>query len=184
MTRRAAAAVALLGCGLLLLATTQPWVVTVTEVAPGAPRSRDELGAAELVPWLAPVALVTGLAVVGALSGLRWAGALAAVASLAVLGGTVLAAAVVVTASGPLAAARTVAAAPTAWLWVGGAGALAMSLGTLLGWHGPRRERSGARSPARQDPHGVEARRRRDAAQWQDLSEGRDPTAPGPDDQA
>ncbi len=174
MSRRAWAATALLGLGLLLLATTQPWVRTVTEVAPGAPRTRGAVGASELVPWLAPVALVAALALVLALARVRVAGPVAVAAALATLAGAGTGALGATASSG----AAVVSADRTGWLWVGCAAALLAAAGALLWWRGPDpavRPRS-PRPPRDDDPDGTEAVRRRDAQDWRDLSEGRDPT--------
>lgn len=188
MNRPAWAGTALLSCGVLLLSTTQPWVRTVTELAPGAPRTRGAVGALELVPWLAPVALVAALAVTAGLVGLRWArpvGVLAAVAAAAGAGTGVVRA---VTASGPVASPgpAVVEASTTGWLWAGTAAAV-ITLAGVLRWAGGATPaltgpspRGAGRPPAgdRDDPDGTEARRRQDARTWEELSDGRDPTGP------
>ncbi|GAA1182556.1 hypothetical protein GCM10009584_25800 [Ornithinimicrobium humiphilum] len=194
MSRRGAAALALLGCGLVLLASTQPWVGTVTEAAPGAPRTRGALGAAEIVPWLAPATLVCAAALVAGLAGLRAARPVAALAGVAVAAGAVLAAATS-TAGAP----GVVSAARTGWLWAAVVSGLLAAVGTLL-WLAPSRAgRRDDASPRRTDgspgdamrapgpgerhtpaPE-AELERRRDAEDWRALSEGRDPTAPEDD---
>lgn len=179
MSRRAGAALALLGCGLLLLTTTQPWARTVTEAAAGAPRSRGVVAGADLVPWLAPVALVTGVAVVAGLTGLRWARGVAALAALAVVAGSALGVLTATSAGqGGGAGEAVVSAVRTGWLWAGAVASVGTGLGTLL-WCRPggpdRAPRPPLPRPAADDG---EAERRRAAADWRDLTEGRDPTDP------
>jgi hypothetical protein len=179
---RGLAATALLSCAVLLLATSQPWVRTVREVAPGAPRARGEVGALELVPWLAPVAVVAGVAVLAGLAGMRWARPVAAVAAVAALVGT-SAAVLGAGGAGSGAGGAVVDASATGWLWVGAAAATLLGPATV-GWATVRPGRAGG-PPSRvaapgaaagQDPDGSEARRRQEAQDWRDLSDGHDPT--------
>lgn len=191
MSRPAWATTALLACGVLLLCATQPWVRTVTELAPGAPRSRSDVGASVLVPWLAPVALVTGLAVAAGLSGLRWARPVAVLAAGAALAGAVTGVVGGIGSTGPVTAPGPVVveASPTGWLWAGAAAA-ALTLVGILRWvwpapTAPRRSHDAVRGWREDAPgggptdhDGAEARRRHDARTWDELSEGRDPTEP------
>jgi hypothetical protein len=181
---RTLAGTALVSCGVLLLTTTQPWVRTVREVAAGAPRARGEVGALELVPWLAPVAVVAGLAVIAGLAGMRWARPVAAVAAAAAVVGT--AAAVLGAGRGAVVGGGVVDESTTGWLWVGAAAAVLLALSTVR-WaavspRGPGADPSGgtvggaAPGDDPDDPDDEEARRRQEAQDWRDLSQGRDPT--------
>lgn len=182
MTRAAWAGTALLGLGLLLLATTQPWVRTVTELAPGAPRSRGAVDGAEVVPWLVAVALVAAVALLLRLARVRAAGPVVLLACAGVLAG---AAAGALAGVDPRRGEGVVSAVATGWLWVGCAAAVLGAVAGGLAVLGPRAparrvgEQTGAPGPGA-DPDGSEARRRRDARDWRDLTEGRDPTQ-GPD---
>lgn len=194
MNRLTCAALALLACGTLLLTTTQPWLRTVTQVAAGAPRARGAVTGAELVPWVAPVAVVLALAVVAGLTGMRWARGVAVAAALAVPAGVLPALLTAIPGATPAAVSGPglVAAEPTGWLWAGAAAGLMTTVWTILWWWpwtrgsatpsgtagpggaGPRSDRP--RAAPTEDPYGAEAERRRAAADWRELSEGGDPT--------
>lgn len=195
MSRRARAVLALLGSGLLLLATTQPWVRTVVEVAEGAPRSRGSVVGADLVPWLAPVTLAGALAVVAGLAGLRGARGVAALTAPAVAAGVTLGVLGATGGEGPgaVTGGAVVSATSTGWLWVAVLAAVVTCLGTLPVVRPgrrptPRPGRAAARESSAAGPAGVgrelpgpagddaESERRQAAADWRDLTEGRDPT--------
>ncbi len=165
-----AGVLALVGCGLLMLATTQPWSATVTEPAPGGPRWRGSVAGEELVPWLGPVAAVAGLAVVAVLARLAWARWAA---------GPALGAAVVGAVHGLLGAGvaggTTVSARPTAWPWVAlaSAGGALVATALLRPGRGGREPRGGRR-PAPGRPAWDEERRRT-AEDWRAVSEGLEP---------
>lgn len=166
----AAAAVVLMACGLLMLSVTQPWAATVTQLAPGAPRWREDVVGAQLLPWLAPVAAVAALAVVARAARFGWARWVAL---------PVLAAAVVGSARGLVRAgevtATTVSSRPTAWPWIALVAAV-VALLAAVAWRPGRAER---RRP--EAPRGAPGRpaweedRRRAAEDWCAVSEGEEP---------
>jgi hypothetical protein len=183
VSRRAAAA-ALLGCGVLLLAGTQPWVLTVHEPAVGAVRTRAEVSGSALVPWVTAATLVAAAAtLVGVTTRRRWPHLLAAACLLGVCAG------VVSTAADPTAGPAVrdaVSSRTTGWVWVGLLAALLATAAALLATvrtapAGPARNgtssvsapAAAAATPA--DRH--EAGRREDERAWRELGEGRDPTA-------
>src|SRR5690606_32631509 len=186
-SRPAWAATAILRCGVLLLCATQPWVRTVTELAPGAARTRGDVGASVLVPWLAPVALVAALGVVAGVSGLRWARPVTVLAAGAALAGAVTGVVRGIGSAGPVTAPgpAVVEASPTGWLWTGAAAAALALVGSLLwAWpssssaasasststaerhrshdavRGSREDGTDGPDGGRSDPDGAEARRR------------------------
>ncbi|MFK5635354.1 MULTISPECIES: Trp biosynthesis-associated membrane protein [unclassified Ornithinimicrobium] len=180
MNRRAAAAV-LLGCGLLLLAGSQPWVLTVREPAPGSLRTRGEVSGSALTPWVTALTLVAAAATLVALgSRRRWPLLLSTASLLGVCLG------VVVTALDPTAApavGATVSSRTTGWLWVGLLAALLATGGALLATVTPRPTPTSERtSPVGAAPSAAaqrhEAERRASERAWRELGEGRDPTAP------
>lgn len=169
---------ALAALGLYLLAATQPWVRAMVEPAPGAPRSWAAVAPAEAVAWGPAAALVSAVAVTVWLTARagwrRW------VVLSGMLGAGVAAAAATRVLLDPAAtlASDVVTAGPTAWAWVAAAsGALACAaLGRSLvsPTAAPRPV-----LPERDTPDGsaAEIQRRSAARQWQDLTEGRDPTS-------
>ena len=183
MSRRAAAA-ALLGCGVLLLAGTQPWVLTVHEPAAGAVRTRAEVSGSALAPWVSAATLVAAAAtLVGVTTRRRWPHLLAAACLLGVCAG------VVATAADPTAGPAVrdaVSSRTTGWVWVGLLAALLATAGALVATvstapAGPARTgttstpapAAAPATPADRD----EAGRREVERAWRVLGEGRDPTA-------
>lgn len=168
----AAAAVALVACGLLMLSTTQPWASTVTELAPGTPRWREGVTGSALVPWLAPVAAVGALTLVAGLARFAW-GRWAALLALAA---TVAGSALGLVRAGET-AATTVSSRPTAWPWIALGAAVVALLATAL-WR-PSRARRGGGDGRRAAPARAawEEERRQAAQDWRAVSEGEEPGA-------
>jgi hypothetical protein len=182
VSRRAAAA-ALLGCGVLLLAGTQPWVLTVHEPAAGAVRTRSEVSGSALVPWVTAATLVAGAAtLVGVTTRRRWPHLLAAACLVGVCAG------VVGTAADPTAGPAVrdaVSSRTTGWVWVALLAAILATAAALLATvrtapagaarNGPTSTPGPAAAATPADRH--EAGRREDERAWRELEEGRDPTA-------
>lgn len=167
---------ALLACGLLLLTTTQPWMTALTEVAPGVPRTRSESSGAELVPWLAPLALAAGAALLASAARLRRVRLLTVLTTLGVLGGTVWAALVVIPAR--LEQPEVVSGQTTAWVTTALVAAALTGVLGVVGVIRPRPDRAPRREGGDEvpDPGGVEAARRQADDAWRQLSAGQDPT--------
>lgn len=156
---------------LLLLLSTQGWVETVVQPAPGGPSVREVVPGAAGAPW-GPAAALLGLAAAAVALVLprRWPRLLTALTAV-----VALAAALTVTlGTPPVTAGQLVrSSTPTAWAWAGvlvaGAATCAALLALVLP-AGRRRPRPDAgRTPA-------ERARREAAEQWRRLSEGEDPT--------
>ncbi|MDO5738714.1 MAG: Trp biosynthesis-associated membrane protein [Ornithinimicrobium sp.] len=191
--------------GLFLLAATQPWLSTVLESAPGAPRTRGSAAGGELVPWAIASALAATVAALAAMASsgrprtragvllLAWLGGAAALAGVASVvttlalglpgrtggwlgaGGRLGAGSLGVTP----APGQVVSVASTGWLWVCLVTALIAVV--ALSW---------ALLPSASAAHGPkpdavrpwadldpdERERRRVELAWRQLSEGQDPT--------
>lgn len=191
--------VALACLGLYLLAATQPWLRTVFESAPGAPRTRGSAAGGELVPWAIASALAATVAAVAAMAStarprtrtgmllLGWLGGAAALAGVSSVV-TALALGMPERTGGWLGAGRqgvarvpgqVVSVASTGWLWVCLVTALiaviALSWALLAsGSVTPGREPDAARPSA--DLDADERERRRVELAWRQLSDGQDPT--------
>jgi len=178
------------GAGLALLAATRTWrTEVVTRPAPLPPDHVAHTGAGQL-PWLTALALV-GLAGAGALLATRGAGRtivglLLLLAGLGVVGGGID-------------GLRLAAGGAHAWpvlaavggLAIAGAGLMAMRSGATWPAMGSRYERPAAPASATDAATGrpgggstgsrqaVSSRRRSDAAMWDELDRGVDPTADG-----
>ncbi|GAA5163409.1 Trp biosynthesis-associated membrane protein [Ornithinimicrobium tianjinense] len=170
--------VGLAALGLYLLTATQPWATAVVEPALGAPRSSLEIVPGDVVAWGPAAALVAALAgVVSWTVRTRWGRWLLLTG---VLGAVTAAAAAIRVLMDPATtvAGDVVTVAPTTWAGVAaGAGALAcaaLSRSLLL----PTASRD-RRPPTPDTSPGsaADTARRSAAQQWQDLTEGRDPTS-------
>ena len=160
---------ALLGLGLLLLATTQPWVELVVAAAPGLPGRPQERGPG---PWVAAVSLAGVVALLLALlRPLPLLRAVAVVATVGVAAGMARLGLVAPEASGEL-----LERSRTGWYAVALVCAL-LTPALLLGAEALARRVGERRRPARPaPPHPDERTRRQEAQLWADLSLGRDPT--------
>lgn len=170
--------VALAALGLYLLAATQPWATAVVERSPGAPRSRVAVLPADALAWGPAAALVAALASTVSLTvrgrWRRWvllAGVLGAATAAAAATRILLDPSVTVPED-------VVAAATTPWAWVAGATASLACAALARSALAPTVDaRPHSRTQDTSSSNAHEVARRSAARQWQDLTEGRDPTS-------
>lgn len=176
----------LVGAALVLLAAGRPWVEAVLDPGPPSPPSPVSLRGSDVAPGTPALGLL-GLAGVAALLATRRAGRLAVGTLLALAGAGLVALAVGAAGTDPAAAvARVVddvavtSAAGTPWPWVAALGGLMLALAGALA---VVRGRSWAALSGRYDAPGTPAGSRParpvdpDAADWDALDRGEDPTA-------
>ncbi|MGD8149083.1 Trp biosynthesis-associated membrane protein [Ornithinimicrobium sp. Y1694] len=182
--RTSSVVLVLLGAGLFLLAATQPWLSTVVEAAPGAPRVRERHTGSSVLPWggaAALLATVATLAGLGLPRGRAFTAGLTAIASVATLSSVLLATSGAVELDSM---AGVVSSSRLGWVWVALVGAVVQLLGAMgllriVGSRPAPQAGSDLAGASAQPPANLpeaELRRRQAADQWSRLSAGEDPT--------